>query len=248
MVERCVGTHVTTWSGPGPEHGGLDIGIRRHFSALAFGHPDGGRFYLDGAHVWEPAEQAGGEVLLDDVAEAVRAMARGFPTTRLLADEFQAIHMLQQLRGVVTVEPFSFAVANQCKLASAFYEAISKQLLVLPADLPDLVEEIADLDCKPTGYSFYFESTSGEYGHGDRAVAIALSYYSAVLMGLRLAPAHFSVGKRRATAAFFTGELPYDRQDAWSEVANQRDGRDVFDRALDEDPGSASNAGRRVIW
>jgi hypothetical protein len=240
MVERCVGTHLTTWAGPGPEHGGLDIGLRKHFSALAWGHPTGGRFLLDGCAVWRPGEQEGGEVLLEDVAESVRRLAGGFPLHRVLADPFQAMHLIQTLRGIVPIEEFAFATANQVKLAMSFYEGLSKQLIVLPADLPDLVDEIADLDCVPSGFGFRFNSTSGEYGHGDRAVAVALSYYSAVTLGLD-APtleelvAQIRLGGERVSAGGPTGYGQHggQSQETW------------FDR-VQEGPGGAFAAGLRL--
>jgi hypothetical protein len=231
----------------------LDIGIKRHHSALAWGCTGGGQFYLHGVKRWDPATLPGHEVQLEEVEAAIREVRAAYPGAVLIADPFQAVHMLQALRGALVVEEFSFGIPNQTRLAQAFYEALTKRLIVLPADQPDLVEEIASLDTVPVGFSFRFEFGGEGSGHGDVAVATALAYFSALQRGLhggRIIPVREAVrfGGERATAAlgsrpsgspFAAGSAP----SPWSVRETARSIFDAYDRGQLE--GQAGRGGRR---
>jgi len=184
QVEACVGSHGSGRSGRGIVHLGLDIGVKRHHAALAWGQPAEGRFFLHGVRRWDPATLPGHEVPLADVEQEIRHVGSGYGGARMLADPFQGIQMTQALRrdwGEQNVVDFSFGLANQVRLAQAFFEGIVKRLLCLPADVPDVVEEIASLDTVPVGFGFRFEFGGEGTGHGDVAVATALAYLSALL-------------------------------------------------------------------
>ncbi len=217
VVRRCVGTHASRRAGSEPLAIGLDVGLRKHRLGLAWAVAGDGKVWCLGAEGWDPRATASGEIQFSDVAEAIGGLARGFPHASLTFDPWQALHLAQELKGLVQLEEFSFGPQNQCKLSSVFFEALSKGTLVLPADVPDLADEIASLDVEPVGMAYRFVAGTAEYGHADRAVALALSVFSVAnrpggLMGLKPRPDLYYVAGRRASAP----ASPLDRSLIWS--------------------------------
>lgn len=171
QLRECV-----TLDGPlDPQEGqryvlGLDIGLKRDRSVAVVAHREERKVILDRIAVWEGTRAA--PVQLERVEEWVIEAAKRYGT-RIVADPWQSVGMMQRLRAHgLAVEEFSFTATSVGRLAASLFNAIRDQALALPAD-EELLDELAHVRLRETAPGvFRLDHDAGR--HDDRAVALAL--------------------------------------------------------------------------
>lgn len=119
-------------------------------------------------------------VSLTEVEDFILAAHHEYNHAELHADPYQAMEMLQRLRGKgVRAHEFAFTSQSVGRVAQAMHLALRNRLLLIPND-PDLIAELGRVRLRETTPgAVRLDHDSGE--HDDQAVAIAVAV--AVLQG-----------------------------------------------------------------
>lgn len=185
--------------------GGLDLGIKNDHAALVVLGSYGGcldtridlfgrletdartaenigrqqRVRLALCKSWAPSEKTG-EVDLIEVERFCLAAAKQFSIGRLFYDPHQAALMAQRVaRAGVWMEELPFVGANLNRMASAVLAAFSSRQIDLYPDA-DLERDLLRLSIVEKAYGFKLEAIRDEYGHADRAIALAIALPAAL--------------------------------------------------------------------
>ncbi|MEQ8787145.1 MAG: hypothetical protein RIC55_12640 [Pirellulaceae bacterium] len=156
--------------------GGLDIGVRRDFSAfVAVGkHCETSRYRVARVWTWRPPH--GGEVDLDSVTQTVIDAHQRFQFENVAADPNQARHLVQQASKVgVPIEAREQNGKTLLEQAMSLVEVFNARDIDCPAD-PQLEYDLRHLRLVERSYGFRILSDrSGEAGHGDVATALSIA-------------------------------------------------------------------------
>lgn len=153
----------------------LDVGLVNDRTVLVVAHAEGAgeerRVILD--RIWRWSGSRRRPVDIGEV-EAVIAEAVGHYPGDLVADPFQAVHLLQRLakRGISAVK-FDFTTQSVGRLASTLLQLLRARRLALPND-PMLLEELAGVRIVENAAGVpRLDHDAG--AHDDQAVALALA-------------------------------------------------------------------------
>jgi hypothetical protein len=159
---------------------GLDIGITNDRSCLCVCHveqPSGSAqpqsvVVLDDIQTWQG--ERGNPVQLAEVKETAYQKSRLYRNAQLIADPYQAVGILQDLRARgVRVEQFNMSAGSNGQLASVLYQLIRNRALALPAD-EALLDELARVRIRESLPGVLrLDHDPGR--HDDRAIALALA-------------------------------------------------------------------------
>ena len=159
--------------------GGLDIGIKQDHSAfviLAI-EPGSGRVKLAHCHSWKPPK--GGKVDLLAVRDHVDDMARRFDTRAIYYDPHQCEAIAQELaqatrlRPALRLEEMQFVGRNLNDMAAAMLQAFrGRKIDLYPHE--DLKRDLLRLTIAEKSFGYKLEAVHDEYGHADRAIAMAI--------------------------------------------------------------------------
>ena len=154
---------------------GLDLGVKHdHTGFVTCAIEAGaGRVQMTECRSWKP-QNYGGTVPLQAVEDAVYDSARKWSTAITYYDPAQCEHMAQRLRnrGIV-MEEVLFVGKNLTGMASALLQVFTRRIIDLWRD-EDLVRDLMRVTIVEKMYGYKLEAVSDEYGHADRATALAL--------------------------------------------------------------------------
>lgn len=132
----------------------------------------GVRVVLDRMMVWSGTQRD--PVSLREVEAWLLAASRTFNGAPIVADPWQAMHSLEQLRADgVRAEEFIFSQTSVSRLAGVLFQLLRNHALALPND-EDLVDELVNVRLIETAAGMLrLDHEAG--AHDDRAVALALA-------------------------------------------------------------------------
>jgi len=118
-------------------------------------------------------------VRLDDIESALLEVQRAYRPARVIADPWQAVGLVQRLRGHgLSIEEFAFSAQSVGRLASVLFRVLRDHEIALPDD-PELIEELGNVRLREnTVGSLRIDHDSGQ--HDDRAIALALAVQALV--------------------------------------------------------------------
>jgi phage terminase large subunit-like protein len=157
---------------------GVDVGLKHDRTVAAVCHAEpmpgsefGVRVVLDRMQVWQGTRLR--PVRLATVEEWIAHAAAEYGA-RVLLDPWQAVGMLQRLRGRrVPVREFTFSAQSVGRLASTLHLLLREHALALPDD-PELLDELANVRLRETSPGVVrMDHDAGR--HDDRAIALALA-------------------------------------------------------------------------
>ena len=154
---------------------GLDLGIKRDHAALVVlaCKPGQGKVKLAHCQSWKPPQ--GGEVDLMAVQRAVAECSQRYGSTVTFYDPHQCALMAQQLRRAgyrMEEQPFVGQALN--RMASTILQAFSSRRIELYRD-EELIRDLLRLVIVQKPYGYKLEAVSDEFGHADRAIALAIA-------------------------------------------------------------------------
>lgn len=185
----------------------LDVGLTKDACVVAVAHAErvsgergaASRVVVDRIARWKGSRLK--PVKLGEVEAWIETASREYHHAPLHADPYQAVGLLQRLRGRgVRASEFTFSAQSVGRVANALHLALRNRLILLPDD-PDLLAELGRVRLRETSPgAVRLDHDSGE--HDDQAVAIAIA--CAVLQGTVAGPVtiHRPTGRfdRRAAA------------------------------------------------
>lgn len=150
----------------------VDLGLKRDRTVAVVAHRDGRRVVQDRMAVWVGSRAE--PVSLEAVEDWVFEVAVRFGRARVVADPWQAVGMLQRLRGRgLVVDEFPFTAASVGRLAGSLFNALRDRALALPPD-EELLDELAHVRLRESSPGvFRLDHDAGR--HDDRAVALGLA-------------------------------------------------------------------------
>ena len=154
---------------------GLDLGIKHDHAALVVlaCKPGAGKVRLAHVQSWKPP--AGGEVDLIAVERAVAECSQKFSSTVTFYDPHQCALMAQRLRKAgFRMEEQPFLGQHLNRMASSILQVFSSRRIELYRD-EDLVADLLRLTIVEKSYGYKLEAVSDEFGHADRAIALAIA-------------------------------------------------------------------------
>ncbi len=158
-----------------PYIAGLDLGLKHDHSALVVLSVDipRRRYRLVDCESWAPPMR-GGKIRLEQVKEACKRAADRFNLTGILFDPWQCEFMAEQLvdEGVQMFK-FPFTPKNCDAMATSLLDAFSNRRIDMWRDSA-LVRDLGKLSIVERQKGFKLEATRDEYGHCDRATALAM--------------------------------------------------------------------------
>ncbi len=158
-----------------PFIGGLDLGLKHDHSALIVLGLDmlRRRFRLAHCESWAPPMR-GGKIRLEVVKEACKQAAARFNLMGILFDPWQCEFMAEQLSNEgVRMYKYPFTPKNCDAMATSLLDAFSNRRIDLYRD-PALIRDLGKLSIVERQKGFKLEATRDEYGHCDRATALAM--------------------------------------------------------------------------
>jgi len=154
---------------------GLDLGMKHdHTGFVTCAIEAGaGRVKMAECRSWKP-QAYGGTVPLQAVEDAVYDSAKRFRTAITYYDPNECRFMAERLRnrGIV-MEEVLFVGKQLTGMASALLQAFTRRIIDLWPD-EDLKRDLMRVTIVEKAYGYKLESVSDEYGHADRATALAL--------------------------------------------------------------------------
>jgi len=154
---------------------GLDLGMKHDHTGFVTAAIEvgAGRVQMVECRSWKP-QAHGGTVPLQAVEDAVFDSAKRFRTAITYYDPNECRFMAQRLanRGI-NMEEVVFQGKNLTGMASALLQAFTRRIVDLWPD-EDLKRDLMRVTIVEKAYGYKLESVSDEYGHADRATALAL--------------------------------------------------------------------------
>lgn len=153
---------------------GLDLGVKHDHAALVtLGCcPGQGKVRLAHVRSWKPVN---GEVDLVAVQAGVKEAAERFGSTVTFYDPHQCALMAQQLRrDGLRMEERPFVGKHLNEMASTLLQTFSARRIELYRD-EELIRDLLRLTIAEKSYGYKLEAVSDEYGHADRAIALAIA-------------------------------------------------------------------------
>lgn len=161
----------TTWT----HIQGLDLGIKHDHAALVVlaCKPGAGKVRLANVQSWKPG--AKGEVDLIAVERAVAEASQKFGSTVTFYDPHQCALMAQRLRKMgFRMEEQPFIGQHLNRMASSLLQVFSSRRIELYRDT-ELIADLLRLTIVEKPYGYKLEAVSDEFGHADRAIALAIA-------------------------------------------------------------------------
>lgn len=157
----------------------LDVGLSHDATVVAVAHLEGQDVAIDAIKAWKgtPADR----VNLAAVEEWLLNASRVYSASKLLADPWQAVGLIQRLqeRGIRAMD-VSFGQQYRGRLFANLLELVRTQRLrCFPH--PDLKDELLRLEFREVSGNLRVDHPSG--GHDDHAVAVAMAALAAVQEG-----------------------------------------------------------------
>jgi len=158
---------------------GLDLGVKHDHAALVVlaAQPGSGRVKLAHCQSWKPP--TGGEIDLQAVRDATDEVARRYSTAAVYYDPHQCKLLAQELAAPTALRPglrmeeMPFVGNRLNEMASVLLQAFRSRKVDLYHD-EDLKRDLLRLSIVEKSYGYKLESVSDEYGHADRAIALAI--------------------------------------------------------------------------
>jgi phage terminase large subunit-like protein len=158
----------------------VDLSSKRDSTVVAVCHAepvlrDGStaahRIVLDRMEVWTP--RRGEPVVLAEVEAAIHHAAVSYRAP-ILADPWQALSMIERLRGRGhVIDEFTFSAASVGRLASTLHVLIREHQLAIPND-EALIDELANVRLKETAPGVVRLDHDADK-HDDRAVTLGMA-------------------------------------------------------------------------
>jgi hypothetical protein len=165
---------------------GVDLGVKRDRSVASVCHGvrDGAgiRVVMDEQKVWTPRRLR--PVDLTQVEEWLLDAAKRFNGARIIGDPWQFVAMAGRLRhGGCSVTEYPFTQTSISRLAQTLHVAIRDHRIDLPANDPELLDELASVQLRETSPNVLRLDHSAS-GHDDRAISLALAAHELIETGL----------------------------------------------------------------
>lgn len=162
--------------------GGLDLGMKHDHSALVVIGIDVERQKLKLFHCqsWAPADYPDGEIILDDVQQAVLDVHSRFRLASLVFDPCQCIKMAQELYRLTIAQGRELTLIKfqglpmYDRMARALYQVFRNRMIELFPD-PQLEDDLLRIQIEQKITGFKITAISDEAGHADRAIALAMT-------------------------------------------------------------------------
>jgi len=154
---------------------GLDLGMKHDHTGFVTAAIEvgAGRVQMVECRSWKP-QAYGGIVPLQAVEDAVFDSAKKWSTAITYYDPHECEFMAQRLRNRgVTMEEVLFVGKQLTGMASALLQAFTRRIIDLWPN-EDLKRDLMRVTIVEKMYGYKLESVSDEYGHADRATALAL--------------------------------------------------------------------------
>ena len=168
---------------------GLDLGVKHDHAALVVlaCQPEAGMVRLAHVESWKP--RAGGEVDLIAVQSAVERVYKQYSATVAFYDPHQCALMAQQLRRAgLRMEERLFVGKQLNEMASCLLQTFAARRIELFRN-EELIRDLLRLTIVEKQYGYKLEAVSDEYGHADRAIALAIALPTAAeISGLAAIP------------------------------------------------------------
>lgn len=171
----------------GPWVCGLDLSVSGDNTGLAIGTLErtkhGQRVVIAETRTWKPTRER--PLNQQEVYLAILRLASRFPGLSVVADPYQALGLLERLRGVgVRTQTFNFSAKSKAALGAMSVDLTRTARWSLPPD-PDLIRDFRELQIidRPDN-TMWVEAPRSAKGHGDTATAVQLTS-SELLSGQR---------------------------------------------------------------
>ncbi len=154
---------------------GVDLGVKRDATVIVVadseGRGDDRCVIVDRVEVFAP--RPGRPVDLKVVEEAIRHVSRSYNRARVIADPWQALLMIGQLRSTgVSIDEFPFTQQSIGRIALTLYGLLRDRRIGLPDD-EALLDELANVRLRESSPGV-FRLDHDANRHDDRAIALAL--------------------------------------------------------------------------
>lgn len=155
---------------------GVDVGLKKDATVAAVCHAEregeSVRVVLDRMERWQGSRLR--PVRLAEVEDWLYQASRAYNLARIVADPWQAVGMLQRLKGRgVSVEEYVFSQQSVGRLASTLHLLLRDGLFALPDD-EELLGELANVRFRETAPGVMRLDHDPDK-HDDRALALALA-------------------------------------------------------------------------
>ena len=162
--------------------GGLDIAVRRDWSALVVLALDyeNRAIRLADVRVWNPQESQDGQVDLAEIESAIRAADRQYGLYGVYSDSFQSEYLRQRLEGMVWLCILHPTAPNLTMQARALLRSFQEHLIHLYHGTP-LTRDLGKLRVvERLGGGLKLDAARDENGHADAAFALAAALPAAL--------------------------------------------------------------------
>lgn len=160
--------------------GGIDLGIKQDHTAVCVlaAKPATGRIKLAEIRSWKPPP--GGQVSVQTVEDAILAMHCRYKVACWYYDPHEMSSTAQMLarRGIPIAE-MKFTGQNLPMMASTILQVFRGRKIDLYPE-PNLKRDLLRLCIVEKSYGYKLEAISDEYGHADRAIALAIALPMAI--------------------------------------------------------------------
>ena len=161
---------------------GLDIGLKHDRTVATVCHLEDKSVVVDRQETWQGTRQ--NPVRLEHVEAWLYETVRAYSRAVIVADPWQAAHLIQNLRNRrVRIQEFPFSAQSVGRLAVTLHRLLRDHQIALPDD-EDLIDELVNVklvETAPSSYRIDHDSSA----HDDRVISLALAAHRLVTTSAR---------------------------------------------------------------